>query len=130
MAERWGAGVLDGSIGVLLARDVLGLIGFVAFDLADPAGVHVDALHVAYGRHGFGIGSALLRAVAALATSRPVWLEVLEGNSWARLIYAHWDGAEGPTFAVTILCAPVVVRKVTWADSAAWAARRGGSPRR
>jgi ribosomal protein S18 acetylase RimI-like enzyme len=125
MAARWGKGALDRAMAVLVARGVPGLLGFVAFDPTDAQAVHVDAIHVAAGHRGFGVGAALLGAVARLAGARAIWLEVLEGNAVARAVYAKWAGGEGPVFHDRLLGEPVTVRRVTWADSAALADRLG-----
>ncbi|WP_109665591.1 GNAT family N-acetyltransferase [Roseicyclus mahoneyensis] len=104
--------------------------GFVAFDPADPSGVHVDALHVAARQRGRGIGGALLAAVSLSAKGQPVWLEVLEGNASARAVYAAWGGDEGPVFEDVVLGAVVPARRVTWADSRRLADPAKGRARR
>ncbi|MDG3042702.1 GNAT family N-acetyltransferase [Roseicyclus marinus] len=123
MARKWQARALEGPLRVHVAGEGAAISGFVAFDLVDADGVHVDALHVAQGARGCGLGAALMRGVADLARGRSVWLEVLAGNSAARAVYAGWGGVEGPVFVDSILGVSLPAHRVEWPDGAALAAR-------
>ena len=123
MADKWQARALEGPLRVHVVEEAAGVAGFVAFDPAGAQGVFVDALHVASGARGRGLGAALMRGVAAQAAGTPVWLEVLAGNRPARAVYAAWGGVEGPVFEDGILGVSLPAYRVHWPNGTALAAR-------
>ena len=64
-------------------------------------GSYIDNLHIAYGRHGRGIGRALMGRAAEwlgrVAPDQSVYLWVREANAAARAFYDHLGAANAGT---------------------------------
>ncbi|MEO3750570.1 GNAT family N-acetyltransferase [Streptomyces sp. B6B3] len=113
----------------LLAEDDDGLVGFghVVFDEDDRWGSLLDNLHVVHSRQGSGLGRVLLtrvaEAAAERATSRSLYLWVLEANTAARGFYRTLGGATGERATVPppggepdrLTGSPAMFR-ITWPD--------------
>jgi ribosomal protein S18 acetylase RimI-like enzyme len=103
----------------LVARAADRVIGFAAFDPDKAGGLYLSSLHVA--------AQALMGAVAAIAGTNPLWLEVLCGNHPARGVYRRWGGAESAPFIDQMLGVQVESCRVTWGSGAALAQALGAA---
>jgi GNAT superfamily N-acetyltransferase len=108
---------------VILAENGVELVGFgcAFFDENKQYGTLLDNLHVAKKAKGLGIGKKLMKHIsrAALkeATSKKMYLWVLENNKSAFDVYIHWKGK----FIETVEGADIgdkVIRKsrIFWED--------------
>ena len=111
----------------LVARAADRVIGFAAFDPDKAGGLYLSSLHVAAQARGTGAGRALMGAVAAIAGTTPLWLEVLCGNHPARGVYRRWGGAESAPFIDQMLGVQVESCRVTWGSGAALAQALGAA---
>lgn len=118
MDAYWADGLPEG-LTVFVVSDGATILGFVAFDPDRDGAVFIENLHVVPAARGQGIGRALIRAVAQTAPTRPIRLEVMDGNTAARATYRAWGGQEGPAFDGSLLDHPQPERAVSWPSGGA-----------
>lgn len=128
MEGTWHDGVLRDRR-CLVARDGAGvLLGFAAMLDEGPDGcAYLDNLHVAPPYRAFGVGRALMSAVAVLAIPGRLTLEVLSANGPARAIYKAWGGQESREFLDDIMGNAVPSVSVGWEDTMWLADRLSGA---
>ncbi|MBQ3077422.1 MAG: GNAT family N-acetyltransferase [Clostridia bacterium] len=94
MAEKWLAYAEEPGHTVLVAREGAQLLGFGASmpDKEREELVYLDSLHVAPAARGKGVGTALIRALAALADQAGctgMSVSIVRGNDRTRALYTR-----------------------------------------
>ena len=116
MARRWAQVPPAPDLALVAIKDDV-VTGFARLRVDHPDGPLLMNLHVDTHYRGTGSGRALFEACIRHIVKQgydQLWLEVLEGNTGARSLYARWGGMESQPFQDSVSETPVTSVRISW----------------